>query len=182
MTLSPSYIKCMDYTKRNKRCIPKEGMPHAHKVCQKKEEEKRWIPKEGMPHASKAWQKEKENIAHTKNFTRREKSYEGVPPSSTKNIHTLAHVDQGLWLVSPLDPVFDSAKYEKQVCLHILHTYSSTEKKPLWVGRKRKAHKKSLVRNGHFWVIREITRGTYQILFKNFIKPPDWWLSKGVGK
>ena len=27
---------CMGYTKRNKRCIPKEGMPHAHKACQKK--------------------------------------------------------------------------------------------------------------------------------------------------
>jgi len=27
----------MGYTKRNKRCIPKEGMPHAHKACQKKE-------------------------------------------------------------------------------------------------------------------------------------------------
>ena len=48
-------------------------------------------------------------------------------PSSTKNIHTLAHLDQGLWLVSPLDPVFDLAKYEKQVCLQILHAYSSTK-------------------------------------------------------
>jgi len=26
-----------------------------------------------------------------------------------------------------LDPVFDLAKYEKQVCLQILHTYSSTK-------------------------------------------------------
>ena len=46
---------------------------------------------------------------------------------STKNIHTLAHLDQGLWLVSTLDPVFDLVKYEKQVCLQILHTYSSTK-------------------------------------------------------
>ena len=36
--------------KREKRCIPKEGVPHTHKVCQKKGE--------------------KENIAHTKNITR----------------------------------------------------------------------------------------------------------------
>ena len=35
-----------------------------------------------------------------------------------KNIHTLAHLDQDLWLVSPLDPVFDLAKYEKQVCFY----------------------------------------------------------------
>ena len=26
--------------RRNKRCIPKEGMPHAQKACQKKREEK----------------------------------------------------------------------------------------------------------------------------------------------
>ena len=49
----------MGYTKRNKRCIPKEGMPHAHKACQKKEREKRCIPKEGMPHAHKACQKKR---------------------------------------------------------------------------------------------------------------------------
>ena len=42
-------------------------------------------------------------------------------------IHTHAHFDQGLWLVSHLDPVFDLAKYEKQICLQILHTYSSTK-------------------------------------------------------
>ena len=35
---------------REKRCIPKEGVPHTHNVCQKKGE--------------------KENIAHTKNITR----------------------------------------------------------------------------------------------------------------
>jgi hypothetical protein len=46
-----------------------------------------------------------------------------------------------------LNPVFDSAKYEKQVCLHILHTYCSTKRKPLGVGWKRKANKRSLVRN-----------------------------------
>ena len=34
--------------KKEKRCIPKEGMPHAHKACQKKEREEK-----------------KEKIAHT---------------------------------------------------------------------------------------------------------------------
>ena len=45
--------------KREKRCMPKEGMPHAQKTCQKY---KRCIPKEGMPHAHKACQKK--CIAH----------------------------------------------------------------------------------------------------------------------
>ena len=44
-----------------KRCIPKEGMPHAQKACQKGK--KRCIPIEGMPHAHKACQKKK-CIAH----------------------------------------------------------------------------------------------------------------------
>ena len=58
---------------------------------------------------------------------KRDGAHKGVHTSSTKNFHALAHLDQGLWLVSPLDPVFDLAKYEKQVCLQILHTYSSTK-------------------------------------------------------
>ena len=39
LSLSKVTIKDMGYTKRNKRCIPKEGMPHAHKACKKK---KKW--------------------------------------------------------------------------------------------------------------------------------------------
>ena len=29
-----------DNEKKEKRCIPKEGMPHVHKTCQKKREKK----------------------------------------------------------------------------------------------------------------------------------------------
>ena len=47
--------------KENKRCIPKEGMPHAP-TCQKKGRNKRCIPKDGMPHAQ-ACQKKREKIA-----------------------------------------------------------------------------------------------------------------------
>ena len=67
--------------KEKKRCIPKEGMPHAHKACQKKRKK----------------EKEKENIAHTKEIYKGDKIHikEFYPPS-TKNIHTLAHLDQGL--------------------------------------------------------------------------------------
>ena len=45
--------------KENKRCLPKEGRPHAHGVCQKKREKKRCIPKEDMPHACKGMSKKK---------------------------------------------------------------------------------------------------------------------------
>ena len=62
--------------KENKKCIPKEGMPHAQ-ACQKKEERK------DSPLSKK---KEKE----------RNGAYKGVHIPSTKNIHTLAHLDQGL--------------------------------------------------------------------------------------
>ena len=30
--------------KKEKRCIPKEGMPHTHKVCQKKERKRKYSP------------------------------------------------------------------------------------------------------------------------------------------
>ena len=138
----------MGYAKRNKRCMPKEGMPHAHKACQKKREE-RCIPKEGMPHTHKMCQKKERKRKYSpyqKNIKREKNHIKEFHLSFTKNIHTLAHLDQGLWLVSPLDPVFDLAKYEKQVCHHILHTYRSTKKKPLEVGWKKKVAK-ALVRN-----------------------------------
>ena len=64
----------MGYTKRNKRCIPEEGMPHAHKACQKKRKrEKMHTQRRCATHpqgVSKKEKKEKENIAHTKNIRR----------------------------------------------------------------------------------------------------------------
>ena len=71
--------------------------------------------------------KKKDSPLSKKKEKERDGAYKGVHTSSTKNIHTLAHLDKGLWLVSPLDPVFDLTKYEKKVCLQILHTYSSTK-------------------------------------------------------
>ena len=70
----------MGYKKRNERCIPKEGMPHAHKACQKKREE-RCIPKEGMPHTHKMCQKKERKRKYSpyqKNIKREKNSYKGV--------------------------------------------------------------------------------------------------------
>ena len=59
-------------TKKNddeiKRCTPKEGMPHAHKACQKKEKRKDAYPKK-VCHTPTRCVKKKENIAHTKYIT-----------------------------------------------------------------------------------------------------------------
>jgi len=41
-----------------------------------------------------------------------------------------------------LDPVFDLAKYEKQVCLQILHTYSSTK-----TAIRDRSRKKGIIKN-----------------------------------
>ena len=75
---------------REKRCIPKEGMPHAHKACQKKEK------------------KERENIAHTKKFYKGKNSYEGVSSTihqkyphtctSWSRLMTCFSCGSGLWL------------------------------------------------------------------------------------
>ena len=90
----------MGYTKRNKRCIPKEGMPHAHKACQKKRKrEKMHTQRRCATHPQGVSKKrgEKENIAHIKKILQGERNHiKEFHPSSSKNIHTLAHLDQGL--------------------------------------------------------------------------------------
>ena len=72
-----------DIKKRERRCIPEEGMPHAHKACQRKKD---------SPHPKEIKERE---IVHEKEFIHH-------PPKKKKNIyhHTLAHLDQGLWPVS----------------------------------------------------------------------------------
>ena len=55
---------------QNKRCIPKEGMPHAHKACQKKRGEEKRREKDSP------YPKKQEG----------DDSYKGVHPPSTKNI------------------------------------------------------------------------------------------------
>ena len=63
---------------KKERCIPKEGMSHAHEACQKEKKEK------DSPHPWKVM--------------KRDESCKGVHPSSTQNktkySHTLAHLDQ----------------------------------------------------------------------------------------
>ena len=55
------------------------------------------------------------------------------------------------------------------------------QKTPLEVGWKRKAHKKALVRNEtHLSDPRDHPRNLQKFFSKNFIKPPDWQLNKGV--
>ena len=82
------------YAKRKiKRCIPKEGMPHAL-ACQKKEN-KRCIPKEGMPHAQACQEKkrdsplskkkEKGEMVHIKEFIHH-------PPKTSAHLHILIKV------------------------------------------------------------------------------------------
>ena len=51
----------------------------------------------------------------------------------------------------------------------------------LEVGWKRKAHKKAMVRNEtHLSDSRDHPRNLQNFISKNFIKPLDWWLNKGV--
>jgi len=58
----------MGYTKRNKRCIPKEGMPHAHKACKKNKKRKDAYPKKVCHmlarHVKQKEKKRNKKIAH----------------------------------------------------------------------------------------------------------------------
>ena len=88
----------MGYAKnKNKRCLPKEGRPHAHGVCQKKErkrKEKRCIPKEGMPHACKGMSKKNVDSSQLKITKRERVRQKEFIHESPKIVHTLAHLDQ----------------------------------------------------------------------------------------
>ena len=55
---------------------------------------KRCIPKEDMPHASACQKNKRSKIAPIQK--ERKRYTKGVHTPSTKNIHTLAHLDQGL--------------------------------------------------------------------------------------
>ena len=55
LPLSKVIINDVGYTKRNKRCIPEEGMPHAHKACQRK---KRQEKKRDSPHPKEIKERE----------------------------------------------------------------------------------------------------------------------------
>ena len=112
----------------------------------------------------------------SKKKRKRDGAYKGVHTPSTKYIHTLAHLNQGLWLVSPLDPVFDLAKYGKQVCLQILHTYSSTK-----TAIRDRLRKKGIIMP--WWGIIHIDRSDrsseelYKILLQN-LRNDSWTKEK----
>ena len=58
--------------RERERCIPKEGMPHAHKACQKKKKEK--------------------NSPHPRKIKKRDGSCKGVHPPSAKKTTTHLHI------------------------------------------------------------------------------------------
>ena len=97
-TLSQKYVKDMGLCKKkkNKRCIPKEGMPHAS-ACKKKRIKDAY-PKKAchmLRHVKKKRER-KDSPLSKKKEKERDGAYKGVHTPSTKNMHTLAHLDQGL--------------------------------------------------------------------------------------
>jgi len=69
-------MKDVGYAKGNKRCIPKDGMPHAYKACQNKKRnrkgkrKKRYIPICHMP--TRHVKKKRDSPCPRKKYTRRE--------------------------------------------------------------------------------------------------------------
>ena len=70
--------------KENKRCLPKEGRPHAHGVCQKKRERKDAYPKKVCHKLAKACQRKK-LIARVGNNKRERESFKRIHPQITRN-------------------------------------------------------------------------------------------------
>ena len=72
----------------------------------------------------------------SKERKRRETVHERSSQPIHIEIHTHAHLDQGLRLVSPKDPVFDLATYKEQVCLQLFSYPEPHIKAFLEVGEK----------------------------------------------
>ena len=87
----------MGYTKKEiKDAYPKKvcHMPTRHV---KKKKKKRCIPKEGMPHASKGERTRRRKYSTYQKYYKGERIHiKEFHPPSTKNTHKLAHLDQGL--------------------------------------------------------------------------------------
>ena len=91
-------------------------------------------------------------------------------------LHTLAHLNQSIWLVSPCGSVFDLAIYVIQVCPPLY-----LPKTPLisLSGRIWKATLQCLWWGIHtLWAIERIIWGTY-ISLQKFSKPPERWFILG---
>ena len=147
--------------KKEKRCIPKEGMPHTHKVCQKKEREK-YSPYQKHYKGKRINIKEFSSIIHQK-----------YPHTCTSwsRLMTCFSFGSGLWL----SEIWEASLplYPPYLQIHQKETIRSRME-------KERRIKRPWWGMNHIWAIREITRGTYIFFFKNYIKPPDWRLNKGV--
>ena len=142
---------------------------------------KAWWKKKSWIHEGPSIQRKKreKEIAHVQRMKmERDGSWKEFKHHPYKiKIFTLAHLDQGLWLVSPSDPIFDLATNEEQVCLrlfpdpklHISH----------FRGRWKRRQHFTLVRNSKSKKrdLREQTEELSYVWFWKFIKPK--YLSKG---
>ena len=96
---------------------------------------------------------------------------------SIHHIYTHMHfLIMVVWLAYSLGPIFDFAKYLRQVCLSF-SPYLELHQKA-FRSRRKKAYKKSWWGYKHFWANESVIRGTCFYFFENFWKPPDVILSK----
>ena len=103
--------------------------------------------------------------------------------SYSLTFHSIHHISTHMhfsimvvWLAYSLGPIFDFAKYLRQVCLSFspyleLHQKASRS-------RRKKAYKRPWWGYKHFWANESVIRGTCFYFFENFWKPPDVILSK----
>ena len=100
-------LKTMGYTKRNKRCIPKEGMPHAHKACQKKRGKRKDSYPKKVCHMPLRHDKKKNKIQPIPKILQGErnhmKEFLHHPPKISTHLHILIKVyDLFLIWIQPL--------------------------------------------------------------------------------
>ena len=109
-------------------------------------------------------------ISHAQNIRRERQNHGTSYPLAFYSIHHIfTHMHfliMVVWLAYSLGPIFDFAKYSEQACLGFSPCLE-LHKQP-FRSRRKKAHKKALVRIKHLWANESVIWGTCFYFSKTF--------------
>ena len=109
-------------------------------------------------------------ISHAQNIRRERQNHGTSYPLAFYSIHHIfTHMHfliMVVWLAYSLGPIFDFAKYSEQACLGFSPCLE-LHKQP-FRSRRKKAHKKAMVRIKHLWANKSVIQGTCFYFSKTF--------------
>jgi len=122
-------------------------------------------------------------ISHAQNIRRERQKHGTTYPLAFHSIHHIStHMHFSImvvWLAYSLGPIFDFAKYLRQVCLSF-SPYLELHQKA-FRSRRKKAYKRPWWGYKHFWANESVIRGTCFYFWK-LLKTSGRNLEQGMGK